>query len=172
MSRGSFWLAALLVVGCGDGGSSDGVPAKDGTPLSASELAEALRRKAAADPDELRRAVEAAAKETSNQMGGDVRDVAAKAKALADRSLTAEDVEKYLAAVEKVRAQGTKPDALAAVLAEVGLTVPEWGVLTGRVAAARVASKMPLDRLDPKVRGDVEAVRPYLDRLFPARTPK
>lgn len=169
MTRATVVLAAALLVGCGDGDSSGAGGSKAGATLSAEEMADALRQQASADPDEMRRAVEAAAAEASKQMGGNVADVAAKAKALSERSLTAADVERYLAAVEKVRALGTKPEGLADVLADHGLTVPEWGVLSGRIAAARIASKMPSDKLDAKVLGDVEAVRPFLDRLFPPR---
>ncbi len=159
---------ALASPGCGDspatpyGSGEQG--GKGGKALTPAELAGALQG-AGANPDALKATLEQTMKETAARMGGDLVETARKAKALGERPLTGDDVERYLAVYPKVKAVSGKPSEMTGVLVAEGLSVPEWSVLAGRMMALRFALKLPADKVDPKMAADVETVRPYADRL-------
>ena len=164
----SLWLTA-----CGDddagpsasgSGAVPGMPgARGGTskPLMPSELADAMKR-AGGDPEAMSRDLEAALKA---QMGPTFVEDARKAKALGERPLTAADVETYIALAPQMGTAAKDPAAWRETLASHGLSQPEWGVLMGRMMQMRMLMRMPSDKVDAKLKADVETVRPHQARI-------
>lgn len=157
-------LALLALAACGDEPAKPQGPAAPA--VSPEKLAEELR-KLGNDPDALRKAIGAVDPAAGRHVGTDLAAAADRVKELAGRPLTSTDVERYLAVLPKVRAAGATGTGLAAILAEAGLTMPEWGALVGRMTAARIASRLPAENLDARMKADLELLRPYLDRLSP-----
>lgn len=174
MRRTSLLLVVgLSLVACGDDAPSKGaVPGapptspfdlgKSGKPLTPEEMAQAMR---------MGKDGERAAKELTDalkaRLGPTLEEDAKKAQAFAERPLTAADVETYLALAPQMRTAAGTQGAAAALLAERGLTGMEWGILTGRIMALRMALRAPAAKLDAKTAADVETLRPFADRLAP-----
>lgn len=171
MRRTSLVVACLSLVACGDDAPGrspvpGGAPPPpfaartDGTALTPEELAKAMR---------MPKGGEAAAKELTDalkaRLGPTLEEDAKKAKAFAERPLTAADVETYLAVTPEMRSAATIQGGAAALLARHGLTGMEWGVLSGRISALRMALRVPDARLDAKTAADVETLRPFAERL-------
>lgn len=163
MPRWSLLFACLALAACGEPTPQE--PGAKDTPLSASQLAEALRSGRPQDAAALEAALEESRKSLEGRLGGNLNDVAHKAKALSERPLTAEDIERFLAVSPKVLTVRGSGANLPAVLAENGLSVPEWSVLMARLVKAGAALRRPGTALSAQAAADLEAVRPFADRL-------
>ncbi len=145
-------------------------PAREGAPQEDLASLAARAREAAGVPNP---AGQRAAKELTDalkqRLGPTLEEDGRKAKAFAERPLTSADVETYLALAPRMREAAQLQGAAAAVLAEKGLSGMEWGVLSGRIQALRMALRVPGAKLDPKTAADVEVLRPFADRLDAAR---
>lgn len=85
---------------------------------------------------------------------------------LSERALTSADVERYLALATKLQSLGGSkdPQALLRVLEEQQVSMPEWGLLTSRILAAVGAAEYG-SATKGLAAGDVEAVRPFVERI-------
>jgi|GEM_PF-4400598 len=175
MRRTALVVVGLSLVACGDDAPSKGAvpgapPAtpfdlgKGGKPLTSEELAQAMRMGKDGEKvaKELTDAIQA-------RLGPTVVEDAKKANAFAERPLTATDVENYLALAPEMRTAAGTQGAAAALLAQRGLSGMEWGVLSGRIMALRMALHTPSAKLDSKTAADVEVLRPFADRLNAVR---
>lgn len=172
----SLSLAALglSLVACGGDEPGSPKPPVAGSPPPVREAPpreelESLAAKARASAGVPNPAAERAAKELTDafkqRLGPTLEEDGKKAKAFAARPLTANDVETYLALAPRMREAANLQGAAAAVLSEKGLSGMEWGVLSGRIRALRMALGVPAASLDPKTAADVAVLRPFADRL-------
>lgn len=150
-------LLGAVLVACGDEPPSAPDPTKR---LSREDLEKLMGNRA--DGQAMAREMEAALKE---RMGPNFVEDAQKAKALSERPLTAQDVETYLAVAPQLRTASKDRSGWEKVLAERGLSQPEWGVLMGRMMQVRMLLRSPSAKVDAKLQADVETVRPYADRI-------
>lgn len=173
MRRTSLAIVCLSLVACGDDASSKGaVPgAPPSSPFDLGKGGKALTPEELAQAMKMGKGGEQAAKELTDairaRLGPMVEEDAKKAKAFAERPLTTTDVETYLALAPEMRTAAGTQGAAAALLAQRGLSGMEWGVLSGRIMALRMALRAPAAKLDAKTAADVETLRPFADRLGP-----
>jgi hypothetical protein len=164
-------LLSLLLAACGDDEPSPVTRLREGgKPVTPEELAEALREMGTGprSAHDLSGAMEEAARALGASSGAELQAAAERARALGERPLTTADVETYLALAPGVRAAGSDLAAVREALATKGLSQAEWGVLAGRILAARMALRLPASssgKMDPKMAADIETVRPFADRL-------
>lgn len=154
-------IVALGLPSCGGDDSDGTVDGKRGRAVTPAEMADAMRKAGLHDQATTQAEIERMSAELGATLGGDVHDVARKAKALAERRLTSADLDTYLALMPKVRNAG----ATAEVLADHGLTVTEWQVLRARVMSLTAMASLPEAARKPELAADLETIRPYLDRL-------
>jgi hypothetical protein len=84
---------------------------------------------------------------------------------MADRPLTAADVDRFLAMAPLLYPIRKDMAATEKVLAEHGTTFVEYTFLMGRIMAARMQLRLGKDPTDERQKQDVEVVRPYADRI-------
>lgn len=141
-------------------GGTDGLPTSELEDIAARARAAGAGRDAAAQ-----RAAEELTAAFKGRLGPMLEADGKKAAAFAARPLTPADVELYLALAPRMREAAAGQGAAAAVLAERGLSGMEWGALSGRIGALRMALRVPDATLDPKTAADVDVLRPFADRL-------
>jgi hypothetical protein len=142
-----------------------GSGAKEGRPVTADEMAEAARRLQQM-PGEMPRAVA----EMVEAAGGPealarmTREGTA-ARALGERDLTKADVDMFVTLIPVVQREGVTEDEIAAAFAKQGLGMLEWSMLSMRIVTARTALRLGMQIDDERVKADIEAIRPHLDRI-------
>ncbi|MBL9087004.1 MAG: hypothetical protein JNM10_07650 [Planctomycetia bacterium] len=129
--------------------------------LTAPEIQEALRR-SGRNPEEMARAMEA---ELKARLGSDYLASANKAKEMAERPLTAADVERYIELAPLLQPIRTDQAASEKLLTAHGTSQLEHAVLVGRIIAARMMLRIGKEPDDEKMKQTLELVRPYADRI-------
>jgi hypothetical protein len=86
-------------------------------------------------------------------------------QAAAERPLGAADVERFLAALPDWHRVGSRADEWQQVARNHGYGTGEWLVIQGRILQAMARLQMPDVGLPAGQRGDVDVVRPFVDRI-------
>lgn len=157
------WTAAVLGVLSACGGES-GTPSRDGSqPPTASAASEGATGPARASLD------------AGAEIDAQLRDMSPaqldrfgkrlRADAMRTRRMTAADVERFLELSPRLREVRSDPAAVHKVLDESQASYREYATLSARIVAAQqlLASGQPAP--DENIRGDMDAVRPYADRI-------
>ncbi|MFO0932814.1 MAG: hypothetical protein U1E39_08890 [Planctomycetota bacterium] len=154
MRRLACGVLAIVLAGCGEEPRATGPTSGAGRGPVLEGLPEAPRRTAQDDVDD-----------AVARLGGNVVEDAAKAKALADRTLTSSDVLTFLTVQPLVRALGDDPVEVQRVVSAYGVSVLEWTVLTSRVLQGWMHVRFGRESAGAQIVADAEVVRPYADRL-------
>ena len=153
MRRLACGVLAVVLVGCGEEPRATR-PTSGARGPGLEGLPEAPRRTARDD-----------AEDAVARLGGNVVEDAAKARALADRTLTSSDVLTFLTVQPLVRALGDDPVEVQRVVSAYGVSVLEWTVLTSRVLQGWMYVRFGRESAGAQIVADAEVVRPYADRL-------
>jgi hypothetical protein len=154
MRRGGWLVLTVALAGCGEEPPATGPTSRADRGPGLEGLPEVPRRTAQDDVDD-----------AVARLGGNVVEDAAKAKALADRTLRPEDVMTFLTVEPLVRPMGGDPVQVQRVVTAYGVSVLEWTVLAGRVLQGWMQVRHPREEARAQIVADAEVVRPYAGRL-------
>lgn len=154
MRRLACGVLAVVLTGCGEEPRATGPTSGAGRGPALEGLPEMPRRTAQDDVDD-----------AIARLGGNVVEDAAKAKVLADRTLTSSDVLTFLTVEPLVRPMGGDPVKVQRVVTAYGVSVLEWTVLAGRVLQGWMQVRHGREDASAQIVADAEVVRPYADRL-------
>ena len=154
MRRYAWMVLSVALAGCGEESRPTGPTPRAGRGPGLEGLPEVPRRTAQDDVDD-----------AIARLGGNVVEDAAKAKALADRTLTSSDVLTFLTVQPLVRSLGDDPVEVQRVVSAYGVSVLEWTVLTSRVLQGWMQVRFARADAGAQIVADAEVVRPYAERL-------